>query len=29
MGLSTDGASLAPGMTLLAYSGDTWGGFLG
>ena len=24
-----DGANLAPGMTLLAYSGDTWGGFLG
>ena len=23
------GWSLAPGMTLLAYSGDMWGGFLG
>jgi hypothetical protein len=23
------GLNLAPGMTLLAYSDDTWGGFLG
>ena len=23
------GLNLAPGMSLLAYSGDTWGGFLG
>jgi hypothetical protein len=23
------GWKLAPGMTLLAYLGDTWGGFLG